>query len=246
MGMSSLLPHAQGTRQVIRILQLKAIRELDRQDVAAAIGSLEAGLRLSRDLRPRGIVITQLVSAAVNNVCLRQIAAAIIRAPRCSTEQCDRLMALLQEHRRQSLDPWVTALQCEYVTLRDVVNQVQHRTGDFAPDRIKDLMRAFGHSNSGTSAGDLLAVFFNPNSALANAAKEIDAINTRLDLMSEKEYAQEAHAVVDWYTALEPIGRLPRTAADGNRADSSPVQLDVVRVALAIVTASFPRKLSTC
>ena len=59
MGMSSLLPHAQGTRQVIRILQLKAIRELDRQDVAAAIGSLEAGLRLSRDLRPRGIVITQ-------------------------------------------------------------------------------------------------------------------------------------------------------------------------------------------
>ena len=83
-GISSLLPHAQVQRQVIRILQLKAIRELDRQDGAAAIGSLEVGLRLSRDLRPRGFVITQLVSVAMDSVCLRQIAAAIIRAPHCS------------------------------------------------------------------------------------------------------------------------------------------------------------------
>jgi hypothetical protein len=210
LGMSSLLPHAQGARQVVRILQLKASRELDLQDVTAAIGSLEAGLRLSRDLRPRGFVITQLVSAAMNNVCLRQIAAAIIRAPRCSREQCDRLIALLQEHRRQSLDSWVTGLRGEYVTLRNVVNQVQHRTGDFAPDRIKELMRDFGHSNSGASAGELLAVFSDPNFAPANFPKEIDALNTRLGLMSEKEYAQEAHAVADWYAALEPIGRLPR------------------------------------
>jgi hypothetical protein len=210
MDISSLLPHVQGARQVIRILQLEAIRELDREDVAAAIGSLEAGLRLSRDLRPRGFVISQLVSAALNNICLRQIAVAILRAPRCSREQCDRLLALLQEHRRQSLDSWVTGLRCEYVMLRNVVNQVQHRTGDFAPDRIKDTMRSFGSSSSGTSAGDLLAGLFNVASGNANGAKEIDAINTRLEMMSEQEYAQEGQAVVDWYAALEPIGRLAR------------------------------------
>ena len=210
MGLSSLLPHAQGARQVIRILQLKAIRELDREDVAAAIGSLEAGLRLSRDLRPRGFVISQLVSAELDKLCLRSIAAPILRAPGCSREQCDRLLALLQEHRRQSLDSWVTGLRCEYVSVRTVMNQVQHRTGDFAPDRIKDSIRSLGRSNAGTSAGELLALFFNVTSADASGAKVIDAINTRLDLMSEKEYAQEAHAVADWYAALEPIGRLPR------------------------------------
>ena len=109
-------------------------------------------------------------------------------------------------------------------------------------------MRAFGHSSSGTSAADLLAVFFNPNSALANPPKEIDAINTRLDLMSKrKEYAQEAHAVADYGTPRS--NRLVACRAHqptAIAADSSPVQLDVVRVALAIVTASCPRKLSTC
>jgi hypothetical protein len=41
-------------------------------------------------------------------------------------------------------------------------------------------------------------------------AKEIDAINTRLELMSEQEYTEEAKALADWYRALEPIGRLER------------------------------------
>jgi hypothetical protein len=208
-SLSSLAPHVQAARQVVPILHLKSIRELDRQDVAAAIGSLEAGLRLSRDLRPRGFAITQLVSGALNIFCLRQMVPEILRAPLCSREQCDRLLALLRNHRRQAPDSWVTRLRSEYVVLRDVINGVQNRTGDFAPDRAKDVMAAYGRSTSATSAGDLLFFLFNQNAAQTGAAKEVAAINTRLDLMSEKEYAQEAKAAADWYLALEPIGRKP-------------------------------------
>jgi hypothetical protein len=209
-GIASLLPHAQGSRQVVRILELQAIRDLDRDDVAAATLALEAGLRLSRDLRPRGHVICQLVSAAENRICLRSIAAAILRASGCSREHCDRLLGQLQEHQRQSLDSWTTGLRSEYVTLRNVVNEVQHRTGNFAPDRIKDLTNSFSGSIPGTSPGHLLAVFFNVSSGNQSSTQDIDAINTRVELMSEQEYAQEAKACADWYLAFEPIGQLPR------------------------------------
>jgi hypothetical protein len=207
---ASLLPHAQGARQVVRVLELQAIRDLDRDDVAAATRVLEASLRLSRDLRPRGFVITQLVTMAINRICLRSIVPAILRARGCSLKECDRLLVLLKEHRRQALDPWTTALQSEYVVLRGVVNDVQHRTGDFTPERTSAVTREFSGAIPGNSPGHLLRFFFDASTGKQSSEKEIDAINTRLELMSEQEWASEARAAADWYLAIEPVGRMHR------------------------------------
>jgi hypothetical protein len=96
--------------------------------------------------------------------------------------------------------------------LRHLVNDVQHRSGDFTPEGIKYLMNGVSDSVPGNTPGHvLLAAVWGPNSRAAIiTAKEIDAINTRLELMSEQEYTEEDKAVADWYRALEPIGRLER------------------------------------
>ncbi len=79
---ATMLPHAQASRQVVRVSTLKVQRDLQRGDPAAAIREIEVLLRLVRDLRPRGVEITQLVADADSQVIFSVAIPAILASPR--------------------------------------------------------------------------------------------------------------------------------------------------------------------
>lgn len=117
-GITALLPHVQDARQVVRVASLKARRELEKGDVSGAIADAKMMLRLSRDLQPRGYIISQLVAAAVNTVVVKEIVLPILNAPGLTVRQCDTLLAVLAEHEAKSIDAYAESLKAEYLSTR--------------------------------------------------------------------------------------------------------------------------------
>src|SRR5262249_36954049 len=67
------LPHAQAARQVDRLIALKTHRRVARGDIETPLHDLEVDLRLARDLRPRGPILSQLVATAMTRTATDQI-----------------------------------------------------------------------------------------------------------------------------------------------------------------------------
>jgi hypothetical protein len=129
---ATMLPHAQASRQVVRVSALKVQRDLQRGDPAAAIREIEMVLRLVRDLRPRGAEITQLVADADSQVIFSVAVPAILAAPRLRAEQCERLVKVLETHEAKSLDGYAEGLRAEYIVARSTLEAVVYHQSDLA------------------------------------------------------------------------------------------------------------------
>ncbi|MDG3007367.1 hypothetical protein [Paludisphaera mucosa] len=121
------IPHAQLARVVARAARLRAFRDVEDGEIERPIRDVASLLRLSRDLRPRGIYISQLVSASIDHVALLQILPALLRSPALKVEHCDRLTAVLREHESTGLDRFATGAKGEYVMLRTLLRALQDR-----------------------------------------------------------------------------------------------------------------------
>ena len=113
------LPHAQTSRQVYRVSSLRLQRAVQRGDLAAAIREVETVLRLARDLRPRGVIITQLVADAISQAVLSGMVPVILASPRLRAEHCERLIRVLTVHEAKSIDGYVEGWRAEYLITRD-------------------------------------------------------------------------------------------------------------------------------
>ena len=82
------------------------------------VADVERVLRLSRDLRPRAVLITILVSAAIDGVALSQMLSAIVNDPQLTVAQCDRLLAIVRKHEERGLPMLATGMRGEYVWQR--------------------------------------------------------------------------------------------------------------------------------
>ena len=133
LGVDSLVPHAQGTREVARVVKWRTRRDLARGDFERPIQGVETVLRLSRDLRPRGNQICQLVSVAMDQICYQESVVAILTAPGIEAKHCDRLIAILRQH-EQAPDMYVEALRQGYSVVRTVLDDVEHRAGTVDPN----------------------------------------------------------------------------------------------------------------
>lgn len=114
-GADALIPHAQVMRTVARASQVRARRMLDRGEIDAAIDELSLVLRMTRDLRPRGSLICQLVGDVVELSVFDQIAQPILAHPKLTAAQCDRFIRMLYDHERAVPDGWSEGLKAEYV-----------------------------------------------------------------------------------------------------------------------------------
>jgi hypothetical protein len=110
----SLLPHAQVARYAARLLAFRVDRDLDRGDFDDAIHCVESALRLSRDIRPRGSIICQIVSVAIDGIVGRTMIPLFLSHPLLETTHCDRLIAILVKHRAEAANPYRTAVESEY------------------------------------------------------------------------------------------------------------------------------------
>lgn len=57
-----LMPHVGASRRLAQLIVMKVRRDLDRGDVDDSLADIEMILRLARDLRPRGSMVSQLVA----------------------------------------------------------------------------------------------------------------------------------------------------------------------------------------
>jgi RNA polymerase sigma factor (sigma-70 family) len=125
-GIVAHLPHAQVAGQVARIVAVKAGREVDRGEFDAALRDLKRLLRLSRDLRPRGEMICQIVSAAIDKNAFKGVVLPILSTPGVTTSHCDRMLALLTEHEAQSIDAYPEGLRAAYLSNRATLYELIH------------------------------------------------------------------------------------------------------------------------
>ncbi|HEV3121248.1 MAG TPA: hypothetical protein VGY53_05075, partial [Isosphaeraceae bacterium] len=115
------LPHAQAARHVVRLLQMQADRALGQNNIDGAIGNLARVLRLSRDLRPRGHVICQLVSVATDRIGCTVMIPHCLAHPRLQASHCDQLLAMLRTHEMEALDPFIEGVKADYILQRVVI-----------------------------------------------------------------------------------------------------------------------------
>lgn len=124
-GLDALLPHAQSSRAVIRVLDWRIEYAVGNGRIDQAIADIGMGLRLSRDLRPRGYLISQLVSVALDSVILQSMVPKILGARGLTIAQCDRLLQVLARHVDEAVESLSEGFRAEYVSLRDILHRYE-------------------------------------------------------------------------------------------------------------------------
>ena len=150
------ISHAQVARSVARVLGLKADRDLRRGDFDGAIASVEKTFRLSRDLRPRGGIVSQLVSIAIDGHVILKVVPLFLANPGLKPEHCDRLIAAIERHQAAAIEPFAEAAKAEYILDREVVRQFQDKVRvAIGPDgRPIDKPIGYGEIMRGLVGGD--------------------------------------------------------------------------------------------
>lgn len=136
LGPLTLLPHVQSARDAAKALSLRAHREIARGDIVAALRTLETLLRLSRDERRRQGMVTHLVSLALTNAAVDEIAVPIMAHAGFRKEHCDRLIAIAKHHDELGRNQWEEMIRNEYVSLAVILHDFQHRTETLQPANV--------------------------------------------------------------------------------------------------------------
>jgi hypothetical protein len=230
-GLASLLPHAQAARQVARVAEWRIRRDLARGDFERPIQAVEMVLRLSRDLRPRGHEVCQLVSVSLDVACCQQMVPAILTAPRITAQHCDRLSAALARHEAEARDPFLEATRVHYIVDRTALHDLQNHTGMFDPQYMKEVLEVRGPVDSPFTClivllqlgdyGDRLArekygdlATLTPEEAFAHPLVRGRSVDGKL--RSEDDYAKEVEAINQVYKSLLGLG--DRTNLQRDRA----------------------------
>ena len=121
-GIMGTQPYAHASRTIARAAALKARRELERGEIDAVVDDARVVLRLGRDLRRRGNLITQLLAAQVAATAAEKIALPALAAPGLKPEHCDRLIAALLDPRDDAVDPYAECIATEYVAVRALLH----------------------------------------------------------------------------------------------------------------------------
>jgi RNA polymerase sigma factor (sigma-70 family) len=139
-GATARIPHTVAAGHVARVGRLKVCRELDRGEIEAAIRDLARLLRLARDLRPRGVMITDIASASLERTAVGEVIMPILAAPRLTVAHCDRILALLVEHETRSIDAYSEGLRAEYLSERATLHDLV-----FEQERLRKEWASFGN-----------------------------------------------------------------------------------------------------
>ena len=114
-------------------------------DFDEAEQAIRRALRLAHDLRPRGCLVSQFVSFAMDGLVLYAMKDFTLSQPGMDPKRCDRLLAILAEHQRASVSPIEEGIRMEYVFQRSTLDDLQQGrrqiTGVFSvpPNQLEQL-----------------------------------------------------------------------------------------------------------
>ena len=123
-----MLDFAGCSRRVADACTLQLYLAKARGDSTLAETAIKRVLRLSRDLRPRGLLICQLVSNAIDDKVLNEVMRSTLSDSTVTAEQYDRLLSLLVEHQQMSVDRYVEGMRMEYIVTRQMI-ELLHAKG---------------------------------------------------------------------------------------------------------------------
>jgi RNA polymerase sigma factor (sigma-70 family) len=225
LGVTARIPHVQTVGHVGRVVRLKVCRELERGEFDAAFRDLSRLLRLSRDLLPRGAMITTMVSAATDRAAVENVIVPMLNAKRLTAEHCDRILALLIEHETRSIDPYVEGLRGDYLSTRATLH-------DLVFDQ-KSVRRAW--EGFGTPA--------NPSIVAAIAEPVVTGVLRPGAAVPPPAVAQKQQAPAEPITPLKDIpdldARLARTTPDELAAQVEKLN-ELYRGLLEVAGAPYP------
>jgi hypothetical protein len=169
------LPHAQAARQVDRLLALKTRRCVARGDIETPLHDLEVDLRLARDLRPRGPMLSQLVATAMTWGAMDQVIPTLLASPSFRDEHGRRLLALLGRHETVSIDGYQEGLRFQYLILRQILTDIVKEPRGSISKALGDLSPIPGKADDGAAFGRLL------EQELEAKPSVIAVVNARVD-----------------------------------------------------------------
>jgi hypothetical protein len=211
---SSPLPHAEAARRVARIVVLRTHRNLARGDVEEPLHDLAIVLRLTRDLRPRGPMICQLIATAMSQICTVYVIPPLLASPKFREQHIHRLLELLVQHEARSIDGYQDGVKSEYLILRQ-----------FLADTEKDPRRAldFNNNRTGEPVGDRDARTDAVVAAIkATTSSAIARVNARVD-----GYFRDLLAFKD-----KPVSQWPQKFLDPTRIHDASVYSKVATITI--------------
>jgi hypothetical protein len=119
-----LSPH-QAAREFARLETLELYHARLKGDFDEAEQAIRRTLRLTRDLRPRGSLVSQLVSFAIEGLVLYGMGDFTLSQPGMDPKRCDRLLAILAEHQRDPVSPIEEGIRMEYLDQRNTLDDLQ-------------------------------------------------------------------------------------------------------------------------
>ena len=232
----SLLPHNQVVRQVSWVVEWRTRRDIQRGDLERPLQDLKMLLRLSRDLRVRGGIIAQLVSMAVDGQCCERVRT-ILNAPGIETRHCDSLLALLIEHEAKAVDAFVEGNRAEYITSRQMLHDLQHRTGSFDPQFMRDEWYVSGDATSPLACFKMI-IGLGSDSQQKLAEWTAAAKGALLPgawrggkMLSDEDYAKEVETMNRFYATILALAEQPNFRQSG-KADIQAAVASVLETTL--------------
>jgi len=177
LGLDAMLHHAQASRAVLRLLDWRVEFKLAAGQIGSALDDVNMALRLARDLRPRGPLICQLVSVALDAVIAQALIGRVLAVPGLTSADCDRLLELLARHDREGVDSACEGFRVEYLSLRDLLHRLKWK------EKLGDLVGSPSSSNGTVLARDFDKVTDDKRLEIAARVDEL------LESMTAEEFA---------------------------------------------------------
>ena len=132
----TFLPSVSFPNAVIRageVLTFHALSAIGQRSFDDTYERLRQLLRLVRDVRRRGQPTMQRIAYQLEQKCLRTIVPPLLALPGLGAEQYDRVLNLITEHERETVDGFIEGSKADYITARKALHDFRHRVGQFRP-----------------------------------------------------------------------------------------------------------------
>jgi hypothetical protein len=229
--------HVHACRPVARVVPWRTRRDLSRGDLDRPIQGVETVLRLSRDMRNKGAITAQLVGIVGDQVyCYQQVIPEILLAPGLRREHCDRLLVAMARHEAEAPDPFLEGYRGEYLIIRNVLYDFQHRTGTFDKENMKGVrgpvdspLRYIHFAVDLGFCGPLAQEKYGRGAGpgVLGASAKLLELERRLRAMTAADYAKEAQALNRVYASI--LGLEGQSMLQRSRACSDPAIVEPLR-----------------
>jgi hypothetical protein len=132
----------------------------------------------------------------------------IIDARTIDSRQCDRLLALFIDHDANTVDPFVEGNRSEYISSRQGLYDLQHRTGSFDPKFMKEQWQISGDTTSPLACVKLFTDLWGvseqelPQAAAGLQAALLPGAWQGGKMLSDENYAKEVEAVNRFFATI--------------------------------------------